>query len=190
MSSQNYNMDSEKNVLLTTSWFSLYKTLQPTSTTEYYFSLQSGGVSGEDVGGELYRRPLRSPEVWHLSVGRNTSFTQPSSPILNITMSSELQHGFRKKRSTESQLILTVQDLAADLNKGQQIDAILLDSVVCWLTFIPFLKTGATLACFQSDGICPWSNDAWNMRLMSGEISMLTSLPADSHCTRPCSRPW
>ena len=39
------------------------------STTEYYFSLQSGGVSGEDVGGELYRRPLRSPEVWHLSVG-------------------------------------------------------------------------------------------------------------------------
>ena len=39
------------------------------STTEYYFSLQSGGVSGEDVGGELYRRPLRSPEVRHLSVG-------------------------------------------------------------------------------------------------------------------------
>ena len=39
------------------------------STTEFYFSLQSGGVSGEDVGGELYRRPLRSPEVWHLSVG-------------------------------------------------------------------------------------------------------------------------
>jgi hypothetical protein len=30
-------------------------------------------------------------------------------------------------RSTESQLILTVQDLAADLDKGQQIDAILLD---------------------------------------------------------------
>jgi hypothetical protein len=29
----------------------------------------SGGVSGEDVGGELYRRPLRSPEVRHISVG-------------------------------------------------------------------------------------------------------------------------
>jgi hypothetical protein len=40
---------------------------------------------------------------------------------------SELQHGFRKKRSTESQLILTVQDLAADLDKNQQIDAVLLD---------------------------------------------------------------
>jgi hypothetical protein len=36
------------------------------STTEYYFSLQRGGVSGEDVGGELYRRPLRSPEVFHI----------------------------------------------------------------------------------------------------------------------------
>jgi hypothetical protein len=32
---------------------------------------------------------------------------------------SDLQHGFRKKRSTESQLNLTVQDLAADLDKGQ-----------------------------------------------------------------------
>jgi hypothetical protein len=32
-----------------------------------------------------------------------------------------------KKSSTEIQLILTVQDLAADLDKGQQIDAILLD---------------------------------------------------------------
>jgi hypothetical protein len=32
-----------------------------------------------------------------------------------------------KKRSTESQLILTVQDLAADHDKDQQIDAVLLD---------------------------------------------------------------
>ena len=32
------------------------------------------------------------------------------------------------------------------------------------------------MACFQSDGICPLSNDAWNMKLMSGEISMLTFL--------------
>jgi hypothetical protein len=31
------------------------------------------------------------------------------------------------KRSTEILLILTVQDFAADLDKGQQIDAVLLD---------------------------------------------------------------
>ena len=40
---------------------------------------------------------------------------------------SDQQHGFRKKRSCESQLILTVQDLAAALEENGKIDAILLD---------------------------------------------------------------
>ena len=40
---------------------------------------------------------------------------------------SDAQHGFRKKRSCESQLILTIQDLANGLNSREQIDAILLD---------------------------------------------------------------
>ena len=40
---------------------------------------------------------------------------------------SDKQHGFRKKRSCESQLILTIQDLAVGLNSKSQIDAILLD---------------------------------------------------------------
>ncbi|MCG8035359.1 MAG: hypothetical protein JAZ03_24705 [Candidatus Thiodiazotropha taylori] len=40
---------------------------------------------------------------------------------------SDQQHGFRKRRSCESQLILTLQDLAAGMDEGQQIDAILLD---------------------------------------------------------------
>ena len=40
---------------------------------------------------------------------------------------SDKQHGFRKKRSCESQLILTIQDLAAGLNSKSQIDAILVD---------------------------------------------------------------
>ena len=40
---------------------------------------------------------------------------------------SDKQHGFRKKRSCESQLILIIQDLAAGLNSKSQIDAILLD---------------------------------------------------------------
>ena len=37
------------------------------------------------------------------------------------------QHGFRKRRSCESQLILTVHDLALGLNDSHQIDAVLLD---------------------------------------------------------------
>ena len=39
----------------------------------------------------------------------------------------DAQHGFRKFRSCESQLIMTVQDLADSLNKNEQIDGLLLD---------------------------------------------------------------
>ena len=39
----------------------------------------------------------------------------------------EYQHDFRKKRSCETQLLVTVNDLAAGLNRHQQINAILLD---------------------------------------------------------------
>ena len=44
---------------------------------------------------------------------------------LNIL--SEKQHGFRKHHSCESQLLLTIHDLAKGLDDKQQIDAILLD---------------------------------------------------------------
>ena len=40
---------------------------------------------------------------------------------------TDYQHGFRKSRSCESQLLLTVQDIAKGLDEGKQIDAILLD---------------------------------------------------------------
>ena len=40
---------------------------------------------------------------------------------------SDFQHGFRKNRSCETQLLLTIHDLASGLNDRQQIDAILLD---------------------------------------------------------------
>ncbi|MFC1375539.1 MAG: reverse transcriptase family protein [gamma proteobacterium symbiont of Ctena orbiculata] len=40
---------------------------------------------------------------------------------------SDQQHGFRKRRSFESQLILTLKELTAGMDEGQQIDAILLD---------------------------------------------------------------
>jgi len=40
---------------------------------------------------------------------------------------SDAQHGFRKKRSTDSQLILSIQDLAQTLDASGQVDCILLD---------------------------------------------------------------
>ena len=49
---------------------------------------------------------------------------------------TDVQHGFHKSRSCETQLIKTVNDLAKSLNEGQQVDSILLDfskafDVVC-----------------------------------------------------------
>jgi hypothetical protein len=40
---------------------------------------------------------------------------------------NDAQHGFRKNRSWDSQLILTIQDLAKGIVLGEQIDLILLD---------------------------------------------------------------
>ena len=40
---------------------------------------------------------------------------------------SNAQYGFRKKRSCDTQLILTVQDLSKSLDCGDQVDAVLLD---------------------------------------------------------------
>ena len=40
---------------------------------------------------------------------------------------SDAQHGFRSKRSCETQLLLTVHDFASGLNDGKQTDAIILD---------------------------------------------------------------
>ena len=45
----------------------------------------------------------------------------------NHSILTDYQHGFRKRRSTETQLILTIQDLVSNLNSGEQTDAILLD---------------------------------------------------------------
>ncbi|XP_062578982.1 uncharacterized protein LOC134240892 [Saccostrea cucullata] len=40
---------------------------------------------------------------------------------------TDYQHGFRKKRSCESQLITTIQDLALSIENNTQVDAVLLD---------------------------------------------------------------
>ena len=40
---------------------------------------------------------------------------------------NDAQHGFRKRRSTETQLIVTIHDLAKGLDEKAQIDAVLLD---------------------------------------------------------------
>jgi hypothetical protein len=40
---------------------------------------------------------------------------------------TDSQHGFRKRHSTETQLILSINDLAQSIDVGEQVDFILLD---------------------------------------------------------------
>ena len=71
---------------------------------------------------------------------RPVSLTSVCSKVLEHVIHSHLmnffkenqilcdqQHGFRKHKSCESQLLTTVQDLASGIDNSQQIDAILLD---------------------------------------------------------------
>ena len=39
---------------------------------------------------------------------------------------SEFQHGFRKQRSCETQLLLTIHDFTTSLEAGEQLDAVVL----------------------------------------------------------------
>ena len=39
---------------------------------------------------------------------------------------SDNQHGFRKRRSCETQLLTTIQEIASNTAKGKQVDVILL----------------------------------------------------------------
>ena len=45
----------------------------------------------------------------------------------NTNILSDEQHGFRKRRLCDAQLVLTIHDLAKALYSGDQIDGILLD---------------------------------------------------------------
>ena len=47
--------------------------------------------------------------------------------LQNNSILADLQHGFRKHRSCQTQLIKTVNDLAKSINHGEQIDSILID---------------------------------------------------------------
>ena len=47
--------------------------------------------------------------------------------VENYKLLSDAQHGFRRHRSCESQLTLSINDIAKSLDSGDQTDDILLD---------------------------------------------------------------
>ena len=54
-------------------------------------------------------------------------FTNVMNHLDCYSVLTDRQHGFRSKHSTESQLIITTQDLAQSLNNKLQVDMIILD---------------------------------------------------------------
>ncbi|XP_048774438.1 uncharacterized protein LOC125679120 [Ostrea edulis] len=47
--------------------------------------------------------------------------------VIQHRLLTDYQHGFRKRPSTETQLILTIDDLARSVDASEQVDCILLD---------------------------------------------------------------
>ena len=54
-------------------------------------------------------------------------YSQVMNHLSNNNILCDNQHGFRKFRSCESQLITTVEDLAKNMDTGGQTDMVLLD---------------------------------------------------------------
>ena len=97
---------------------------------------------------------------------RPVSFTSGSYKVLEHIIHSsimqffdhhnilfDMQHGFRKSRSCESQLILTIQDLAKGIDDKAQIDAVLLDFSQAF-DKVPHNRLVSKLHYY---GICGWT---------------------------------
>ncbi|MCG7874753.1 MAG: hypothetical protein JAY78_00305 [Candidatus Thiodiazotropha taylori] len=113
--------------------------LSPALTLIFQASLQQGEVPGDWKQANvvpIFKKGDRSSAANY----RPISLTSVCSKILEHIIHSQImrhldtyhilsdqQHGFRKKRSCESQLILTLQDLASALEENEQVDAVLLD---------------------------------------------------------------
>ena len=113
--------------------------LTPAMTLIFQASLQQGEIPDEWRQANIapvFKKGDRSVAANY----RPISLTSVCSKVLEHIIHSQVmkhldahqiltdqQHGFRKKRSCESQLILTLQDLASALEENEQIDAILLD---------------------------------------------------------------
>jgi hypothetical protein len=71
-----------------------------------------------------------------------------SKKLTDLDLFYELKHGFREKRSCESQLLMMVDDLLKSLNSKKQTDLILLDSarLLTWLAMNNFFLNFMVMA--------------------------------------------
>ena len=114
------------------------KELTPALTLLFQASLHQG--QGPTIWKDAFITPLFKGDCSKPSNYRPISLTPICCKIMEHIIHStvmkhldmydiliDAQHGFRKSRSCESQLIMTVQDLANSLNRNEQVDGILLD---------------------------------------------------------------
>ena len=90
---------------------------------------------------------------------------------------SDAQHGFRKNRSTESQLILTCNEHAKALNSNEQLDSILLDFSKAF-DKVPHKRLLHKLSHYGIRGkILAWIQDFLRDRTQSVVVDGETSMP-------------
>ena len=118
---------------------SLAKELAPTLTHLFSSSLESGKIPKiwkHALVQPIFKKGDRSKAANYRPISLTCICCKLLEHIIRSAITSHLennsiltdaQHGFRKKRSCESQLILTVNDLAEVIDKGGQTDTILLD---------------------------------------------------------------
>ena len=113
--------------------------LAPILTRLYQLSLDTGDVP-EDWRGAWIVPVFKKGEKHKAANYRPVSLTSVTCKVLKHIIHSSVmdhfdkhkilkdnQHGFRKRRSCETQLIGTVQEIASGLAKSKQVDVILLD---------------------------------------------------------------
>ena len=98
---------------------------------------------------------------------------------------TEVQHGFREKRSCESQLLITVNDFAKALNNGDQMDTILLDFSKAFGK-VDHQKLCLKLAHYSIKGkSLNWIQSFLSGRaqqvILNGKSSEKSTLPQESH---------
>jgi hypothetical protein len=113
--------------------------LAPIMTFIFQLSLDTGNIPDDWREANMVAL-FKKGDRHQASNYRPVSLTSVSCKILEHVLHSQImdyfdrwniltdkQHGFRRRRSCESQLIITIDALAKSLAKGKQVDVILLD---------------------------------------------------------------
>ena len=113
--------------------------IAPAFTLVYQASMQQGTIPGDwkkALVTPIFKKGDKSDQANYRPISLTSICCKTMEHIIHSQVMQHLdihkilcdqQHGFRKRRSCDSQLLVTTQDISANLDEGEQIDAILLD---------------------------------------------------------------